>query len=611
MGLMDSINLRQELDLLSTEYQRRIRANQSVTDLLPRAAGLEASARHLNIPDFVAVALMRRAEILNSLGCDQEVIALLEQARQVLGDWREQDLGVRVLALLAEAYAHRADWGQVSVLCEEGIALVEKFRYKVSSQYLQSAYLRYRIGLYAHGVRAAYELGDFELMLQRAELSKCRSLLREQGNEGVEGGAKSTLSQKFTEVCTQIDAARGRGRDVRELLVKRRTLWDLLAIERLKNRSRGDIPKFTVANLQSTLGPDESVLYYYWLNPGTLLLVAVDAEELHAEVRPVSPEARGDLESFAQQVVNFKKDNLRIFEQLANFQELLTPSAAQARWAGRRSLLISPHRMLHSLPLHALRWEGKYWIEKFGITYVPNLTSLLIRYQQPATRKVCLVGIANYAIPGYENKFAALPEAETEVAGIGQTYRRAGVPANSLKPENSEHQLQELDASGELGSFSCLHFAVHGENINSDTPMESYLALGNSLLDGLEIANWKLTAELVVLSACCSGQRAIAGRGMGELPGDEMLGLTAALFTAGARRVFSTLWPVESDAAVPITRVLHERLAAGLTPEFAWQEAVCTYLRSAGPLQRRLYYWGPFFLSGMGRPVTAAQRQKG
>src|SRR6266699_3222337 len=61
----------------------------------------------------------------------------------------------------------------------------------------------------------------------------------------------------------------------------------------------------------------------------------------------------------------------------------------------------------------------------------------------------------------------------------------------------------------------------------------------------MEIANWQLRANLVVLSACCSGQRPISGRWMEELPGDELFGLQSAFFMAGARRMLSCLWPVD------------------------------------------------------------------
>jgi CHAT domain-containing protein len=84
---------------------------------------------------------------------------------------------------------------------------------------------------------------------------------------------------------------------------------------------------------------------------------------------------------------------------------------------------------------------------------------------------------------------------------------------------------------------SCLHFSTHGDNIIVDRPMESRFYLQDSLLDGLELANLRLGADTVVLSACCSGHRSIAGRGLNELQGDDLFGLQAAFFRAGANYV--------------------------------------------------------------------------
>jgi CHAT domain-containing protein len=153
--------------------------------------------------------------------------------------------------------------------------------------------------------------------------------------------------------------------------------------------------------------------------------------------------------------------------------------------------------------------------------------------------------------------------------------------------------------------FTRLHLAVHGQTVNSDTPMESHLTLPGARVEGLEIAGWRLSAELVVLSACCSGQRPIGGRGLDELPGDDLFGLQAAFFAAGAKRIVCSLWPAESTVAEPLMTNFHRRLLDGEEPEFALQHAMIDNLASADrePLQR--YFWAPFFLSALGRPVQS------
>jgi CHAT domain-containing protein len=134
--------------------------------------------------------------------------------------------------------------------------------------------------------------------------------------------------------------------------------------------------------------------------------------------------------------------------------------------------------------------------------------------------------------------------------------------------------------------------------------MESHFYLQNSLLDGLDLSDLRLEADIVVLSACSSGQRPIAGRGLRELPGDDLFGLQAAFFRAGVRRILGTLWPVDSLAAHKITTAFHRRLAAEslCDPEVALQASMCDYLVQAGIQARKVYFWAPFFLSVLGRP---------
>ena len=151
-----------------------------------------------------------------------------------------------------------------------------------------------------------------------------------------------------------------------------------------------------------------------------------------------------------------------------------------------------------------------------------------------------------------------------------------------------------LARDGELARYRCLHFALHGHNIDSDAPMESHLLLRDKKLDGLDISNWRLDADLVVLSACCSGQRPVFRREVREdLPGDDLFGLQAAFFAAGARQILSALWPVDDAAALRIMTAFHGHLAGGRVDyETALQRAVVDYRSN---VDAAVYLWAPFF----------------
>jgi hypothetical protein len=588
---MDIIRLRRELDRLGIENASRPRDGLR-DDLLDRAVSLEREATTLGLAEFLTVARTRRADILLSLKRYDEAFNALTKARSSLGDLRESDLLAFILTKQAEALSCLDEWSKVSDICREGISLVEKFRFKVTPQYAQSAYLRPRLSLYTLGVRAACEMGQFDLALERAELAKCRSVLRYQSQppDAATISDGDDVETEFRKVCAQIDAAQRTPAGVPEALGnKRRTLWDLLTIQRFQSGAHR-LPEFSVSAVQSALGDGDAVLYYFWVDTETLLICVLDNQDFVVKPRKVPSITRGALEDYIKSSSSTGKGDI------TGFSNALWPEDVRLLRSKNR-LFISPHQLLHAIPFHALPFDGQFLIETFAVGYIPNLSSLLISRPRLNQPKILALGIENYQV----DRLGPLPDAEIEVQELQRVYEQKKISVDVLRgPEALEENLVQKN----LGEYSCLHFATHGENVVSETPMESWLYLVDSRLEAIEIANWKLCADLVVLSACSSGQRAIRGRGMNELPGDDLLGLQAAFFVAGARRVLCSLWPVDSKAARTITVATHSLVAAGMEPEFALQAAIKQYRDKAVILHRNPSYWAPFFISLVGRPSS-------
>jgi CHAT domain-containing protein len=134
--------------------------------------------------------------------------------------------------------------------------------------------------------------------------------------------------------------------------------------------------------------------------------------------------------------------------------------------------------------------------------------------------------------------------------------------------------------------------------------MQSALYFRDGPLTGRQLSALPLRAELVVLAACHSGQRSIAGRGLDKLPGDDMFGLQAAFFEAGVGTVLGTLWPVEDKTAFAIVVDFHRAYAAGASADEALRSAVREHL---GHRERRrdAFFWAPFFVSALGYTANA------
>ncbi|HEY7763527.1 MAG TPA: CHAT domain-containing protein, partial [Aestuariivirgaceae bacterium] len=150
-----------------------------------------------------------------------------------------------------------------------------------------------------------------------------------------------------------------------------------------------------------------------------------------------------------------------------------------------------------------------------------------------------------------------------------------------------------------VGKYRFIHFATHAV-IDPENPDMSAIALSqvdewgrplNGLLSAQDIHRLKLSADLVVLSAC----RTALGK---DAPGEGLLSLTRGFLSSGAARVIVTLWSVEDQATAEMMSRFYRRMlgpqamtpAAALraTQEEMWREG-----RWGAP-----YYWGGFVLQG-------------
>jgi len=156
---------------------------------------------------------------------------------------------------------------------------------------------------------------------------------------------------------------------------------------------------------------------------------------------------------------------------------------------------------------------------------------------------------------------------------------------------------RELVTSGALAEFRVLHFGTHG-TLRRDRQEASALVLSRvdragRPIDGYlrvpDIEALDLPADLVVLSACDSAGAAGASEG---------IGLPEAFFSAGARSVLATLWPVDDKPSAALMRELYRHLLGDhpLAPAAALRAAQLS-LRS-----RREWsaprHWAGFVLSG-------------
>jgi CHAT domain-containing protein len=157
---------------------------------------------------------------------------------------------------------------------------------------------------------------------------------------------------------------------------------------------------------------------------------------------------------------------------------------------------------------------------------------------------------------------------------------------------------RDVALGGDLGMYRIVHFATHGL-LDDQRPELSGLVLslvdesGRSQ-DGFlrlnEIYNLRLSADLVVLSACQTG----LGK---EVRGEGLIGLTRGFMYAGARSVAASLWKVDDVATRELMKRLYTGLfKSGLKPAAALRAAQLEMLKTTQ--WRAPYYWAAFVLQG-------------
>ncbi|MEM8604056.1 MAG: CHAT domain-containing protein, partial [Cyanobacteria bacterium P01_H01_bin.121] len=95
------------------------------------------------------------------------------------------------------------------------------------------------------------------------------------------------------------------------------------------------------------------------------------------------------------------------------------------------------------------------------------------------------------------------------------------------------------------------------------------------ILQAREIAQMNLLADLVVLSACETGQ--------GKLTGDGVIGLSRSFLTAGAPSVIVSLWTVPDEATANLMIDFYEHLSTSPDKAQALRQAMLNAIAAGQP----------------------------
>ncbi len=206
------------------------------------------------------------------------------------------------------------------------------------------------------------------------------------------------------------------------------------------------------------------------------------------------------------------------------------------------------------------------------------------------------------------SQLCPLPDTAHELRCVAKSL---GAEADTLRLQDAANEavIKSLSESGKLSKYRVVHFATHGllaaetksisRSLNEPslvlTPPAAASPQDDGLLTASEVAQLKLDADWVILSACNTAS--------GGAPGQEALsGLARAFFYAGSRAVLVSHWPVYSSAAVKLTTtaMAEMRRKPDMGRAAAMRFSMSRLIDTGKAHEVHPAYWAPFVVVGEG-----------
>jgi CHAT domain-containing protein len=301
-------------------------------------------------------------------------------------------------------------------------------------------------------------------------------------------------------------------------------------------------------------------------------------------------------------------------EARAELSRLLLAPVPEPLWAGAKRLLVVADGALHYLPFEILPAPGEggaMLIERHALAYAPSATALasILADERPRPVRRDFVGFGDPEFDGggeegeAERRFAARGVGLAPLRATRKEVERIAQGFKGEAPTYLGEEATEFRAKRETEGARFVHFSTHGL-LDDKNPLYSGFALSppqaseleaeeelDDCLQVYEMFALRLSAEAVVCSACQTGLGTIHA-------GEGLVGMSRALFFAGARCVVVSLWPVPNVFTARLMERFYAELQAEEPPPLA--EA----LRSAKLAMRKRYpdpfNWAAFVAVGVG-----------
>lgn len=356
--------------------------------------------------------------------------------------------------------------------------------------------------------------------------------------------------------------------------------------------------------LQRAAARSGAVLLEYWLGESGSWVWAVDGESITVAPLASHVAIESAVVRHREAIMNRQADAGQ-----ALYRMLIGPVQPRVTQAG--ALIVIPDGVLNYLPFETLKpAPGSFLGARFVVSYAPSasvLAELQDRPGQGAAKELLAFGDPDFgglrdSVAGQDAvraadernglRLTALPSSRREVRDIAALY-----PPSTVSAYLGSAATKASLTAERLDTYKRIHFATHAF-VDESRPERSGIALAadgrrDPILRVPEIARLRISADLVVLSACQTG--------LGKLiRGEGVAGLRQAFLHAGASRVVASLWPVNDTATAEFMGLFYRNMNHGATPSAALRQAKTAMMNSPVVAYHDPQYWAAFVL--IGRP---------
>lgn len=283
-------------------------------------------------------------------------------------------------------------------------------------------------------------------------------------------------------------------------------------------------------------------------------------------------------------VQEIKRPNSLVKEQTTQLKSILFPKELQTE-----KLAIIPDNFLNYIPFEAVLNTSPKDSFKTISYYYSFPMWLLSKKQGTNKTKLALASFApNYGKNSWFNnqKVQHLPFAQQESETICALFDGTSFQDEKATKENFLNANQP---------FNVYHFAMHSFLYEDDFSQSCLLFSNNQPLYFSELYNYYIPADLLVLSACDTGNGKL-------VKGEGIMSLARAFTYAGVKSSVVSLWQVPDKETSEIMILFYKNLKNGKPKDKALALAKQEFIQQ-NPLKNHPYFWAGFIINGDVAPI--------